>query len=107
MSLAEFNAIAPSPYKNKGFTGGNVLTDNQMAIEAKKQSEKQRKENISKKQRDANPEDIEQAVANAEEQYQPNESNTQTNTSVTDDTPQSGTIFSTDDINNTEAHKNV
>lgn len=107
MSLAEFNAIAPSSYKNKGFTGGNVLTDNQMAIEAKKQSEKQRKENISKKQRDATPENIEQAVSNAEEQYQSDEPNTQTSTSVTDKTPQSGTIFSTDDINNTEAHKNV
>jgi len=107
MSLAEFNAIAPSTYKNKGFTGGNVLTDNQMVIEAKKQSEKQRKENIRKKQRDANPEDIEKAVTDAEKQYKPDESNTPTNTSVPSDSTESGSIFSADDINNTEAHKNV
>ena len=76
-------------------------------IEAKKQSEKQRKENIRKKQRDANPEDIEKAVTDAEKQYQPDESNTPTNTSVPSDSTESGSIFSADDINNTEAHKNV
>lgn len=107
MSLAEFNAIAPSTYKNKGYTGGNVLIDNQMAKDSKKQSEKQRKANVSKKQRNAKPEDIEEAVSNAESQYQADQSNTPTEKSEPSDSTQSGSIFSTDDINNTEAHKNV
>jgi putative transposase len=107
MPLAEFNAIAPSTYKNKGYTGGNVLIDNQMAKDSKKQSEKQRKANVSKKQRNAKPEDIEEAVANAESQYQADQSNTPTEKSEPSDSTQSGSIFSTDDINNTEAHKNV
>jgi len=107
MSLAEFNAIAPSPYKNKGFTGGNVLTDNQMVKDAKKQSEKQRKANVRKKQRNAKPEDIENAVANAESQYQADQSNTPTDKPESSDSTPSGSIFSADDINNTEAHKNV
>lgn len=107
MSLAEFNAIAPSPYKNKGFTGGNILADNQMVKDAKKQSEKQRKENQRKKQRNAKPEDIEEAVTKAERQYQPDHSNTPTDKPESSDSTQSGSIFSADDINETEAHKNV